>query len=67
MCKEWLAKYEKVEDVNDLQAVQGLIEEATDSLGFVLEEFTQLKEDHYESLVKVKKGFEVIFDQGKGK
>lgn len=50
-----------MEDFNDLEAVQKLIEEANSSLGFALEEFTQLKEDHFESLKEIKDGLDVIF------
>ena len=41
-----------MEDFNDLDAVKSIIEEADrSSLGFVLEELTQLKDEHYEGLL----------------
>lgn len=60
-CKEWLEKFDSMEDYNDLEAVQTIIDEANNSLGFILEEFTQLKDDHYESLKQIKEGFDVVF------
>ena len=63
LCKEWLVKFEQVEDYNDLQAVQSLIDSATKNLGFVLEEFTSLKDDHYESLKQIKDGLEALFKE----
>ena len=61
LCKEWLDKYESLEDYNDLQAIQTLIDQASTSLDFVLEEFTLLKDEHYTSLKFVKDGFESLF------
>lgn len=66
LCKEWLLKFEQVEDYNDLQAVQSLIDSATNDLGFVLEEFTSLKDDHYESLKQIKEGLDVLFKEHVG-
>lgn len=63
LCKEWLVKFEQVEDYNDLQAVQSLIDSATKNLGFVLEEFTSLKDDHYESLKQIKDGLDALFKE----
>ena len=40
LCKLWLARYERVEDFNDLNVVQALINQAVDQLKFDLEEFT---------------------------
>lgn len=61
-CRQWLNRFEAIDDINDLNAVSDLINEATaGNLGFVLEEFTVLKEEHYESLVQINNCTEVLF------
>jgi len=48
LCRVWLSKFEEIQDFNDLQVVGDLLDLAsTGKLGFVMQEFTLLKEDHY--------------------
>ena len=55
-------RYEAIEDFTNLTVVTELLNQAQEgSLGFVLEEFTLLKEDHYESLIQIKNGTEALF------